>query len=287
MRVFDAEGDQQALPFFSEQCFDRAYGPHYEVPPPGFDEDAEGRLTVRETVAVTPGEAFYGSGERFTVLEKWGQELVLWATDSGNVSSPRSYKNVPFLTSTAGYGLFVHASHPMVFRMGSESSISYSIHVDAHYLDYFLIYGPGLKQILKRYAGLTGHAPIPPKWTFGFWLSRCGYRNREEVETVVREMRRRDLPCDVLSLDPWWMGGGPYSTYEWDTDAFPEPAAMMQGLRDQGVRTCLWINPYVPAGTQAYEEDRSVGARNREHPGGGQYRFHSPRCSSDEPGVER
>ncbi|MGD8465343.1 MAG: glycoside hydrolase family 31 protein [Anaerolineae bacterium] len=254
MRVFDAVEGDQAVPFFSEQCYDRAYGPYYEVPPTGFDEDADGRLTARETVTVTPGEAFYGLGERFTPLDKWGQEVVLWTVDSGNVSSPRSYKNIPFLMSTAGYGLFVHSSYPMVFRMGCESSISYSIHVDEGHLDYFLIYGPDLKRILKRYADLTGHAPVPPKWSFGFWVSRAGYRTREEVETVTHEMRTRDLPFDVLSLDPWWMGEGPWSTYEWDTAAFPDPEQMIQSLRQQGVRTCLWINPYVPAGTPVYSE---------------------------------
>jgi alpha-D-xyloside xylohydrolase len=254
MRAFAAGEAGSSAPFFSEQPYDRAYGPYFEVPPPGFDQGADGRLTVRETVAVTPGEAFYGTGERFTPLDKWGQELVLWTADSGNVSSPRSYKNVPLLVSTAGYGLFVHSSHPMVFRLGSESSISYSIHIDEGILDYFLIYGPDLKQILRRYADLTGHAPVPPKWSFGFWVSRAGYRSREEVETVAREMRARDLPCDVLSLDPWWMGDGPWSTYEWETDAFPQPAEMVRGLREQGLRTCLWINSYVPRGTPAYDE---------------------------------
>jgi alpha-D-xyloside xylohydrolase len=259
MRAFAGGETGEATPFFSEQCNDRAYGPYYEVPPPGFDEGADGRLTVRESVAVTPGEAFYGFGERFTSLEKWGQKVVLWATDSGNVSSPRSYKNVPFLMSTAGYGLFVHSSYPLVFRMGNESSISYSIHGAESCLDYYLFYGPDLKQILKRYADLAGHAPVPPKWSFGFWVSRAGYRSREEVETVVREMRQRDLPCDVLSLDPWWMGDGPWSTYEWDTGAFPQPAEMVRGLREQGVRTCLWINPYLPAGTPAYAEALARG----------------------------
>lgn len=259
MRAFAAGATEQIVPFFSEQCYDRAYGPYYEVPPPGFDKGTGGLLTAREAVAVTPGEAFYGFGERFTPLDKWGQELVLWTADSGNVSSPRSYKNIPFLMSTAGYGLFVHSSQPMVCRMGSESSISYSIHVADSHLDYFLIYGPDLKQILKHYAGLTGHAPVPPRWSLGFWVSRAGYRSREEVETVVREMRERDLPCDVLSLDPWWMGDGPWSTYEWDAAAFPRPAEMVAGLRQQGVRTCLWINPYVPTGTPAHAEALDKG----------------------------
>jgi alpha-D-xyloside xylohydrolase len=256
MRVFAGE---ELTPFFSEQCRDRAYGPFYEVPPTGFDQGADGRLTAREAVAVAPGEAFYGLGERFTPLDKWGQQVILWTADSGNVSSQRSYKNIPLMLSTAGYGLFVHSSYPMVFRLGSESSISYSIHVDDEHLDYFLIYGPDLKQILRRYADLSGHAPVPPKWSFGFWVSRAGYRSRDEVETVVREMRQRDLPCDVLSLDPWWMGDGPWSTYEWDTAAFPQPAEMVRNLREQGVRTCLWINPYLPAGTPAHAEALARG----------------------------
>ncbi|MGD8245475.1 MAG: glycoside hydrolase family 31 protein, partial [Anaerolineae bacterium] len=243
-----------ALPFFAQRVNDRAYGDGYEVPPVGFDEDPDGRLTVWEAVAVAPGEAFYGLGEKFTPLDKWGQEHVSWAIDVGNVSSYRAYKNVPFLMSTAGYGLFVHSSYPILYRMGSESSISYSIHIDDAQLDYFLIYGPSFQHILKRYTDLTGRAPVPPKWSFGFWISRCGYRSRSEVETVVQEMRARDLPCDVISLDPWWMGDGPWTTFEWDREAFPEPEAMVHGLRENGVRTCLWIHPYVPRGSGAYAE---------------------------------
>ncbi|MGD9030544.1 MAG: glycoside hydrolase family 31 protein, partial [Anaerolineae bacterium] len=252
MRAFEAGSG--ALPFFAQRVNDRAYGGGYEVPPVGFDEDPDGRLTVWEAVAVAPGEAFYGLGEKFTPLDKWGQEHVSWAIDVGNVSSYRAYKNVPFLMSTAGYGLFVHSSYPILYRMGSESSISYSIHIDDAQLDYFLIYGPSFQHILKRYTDLTGRAPVPPKWSFGFWISRCGYRSRSEVETVVQEMRARDLPCDVISLDPWWMGDGPWTTFEWDREAFPEPEAMVHGLRENGVRTCLWIHPYVPRGSGAYAE---------------------------------
>jgi alpha-D-xyloside xylohydrolase len=252
MRAFAAQGSE--VPFFSQRVNDRAYGSSYEVSPIGFEKGSDGRTNVHETVAVTPGEAFYGLGEKFTPFDKWGQEHVSWAIDVGNVSSFRSYKNVPFLMSTAGYGLFVHTTYPIVYRMGSQSSISYSIHIDDAQLDYFLIYGPSFRHILRRYTDLTGRAPVPPKWSFGFWLSRCGYRSQEEVEEVARGMRARGLPCDVISLDPWWMGEAPWSTYEWDREAFPEPERMMQTLREEGLRTCLWIHPYVPRTAEIYDE---------------------------------
>jgi alpha-D-xyloside xylohydrolase len=241
-------------PVFSQQVCDFAYGPAYEVAPVGFQAEPGGCVSVHESVAVTPGEAFYGFGEKFSSLNKWNQEITSWSVDSGNVSSPRSYKNIPFFMSTAGYGIFVHSSYPIVYRMGSQSAISYSFHVMDQELDYFLIYGPSFKDILKGYCGLTGFAPVPPKWSFGFWLSRAGYKNREEVESVVFQSRSQGFPIDVISIDPWWMGNGPWTTLEWDQEAFPKPEEMIAGLRRQNVKTCLWITPYLPAGSRIHRE---------------------------------
>ncbi len=257
-RAFDVH-QPAALPFFAERIDDRNYGPGYEVAPVGFEIAGDGLCNVRETVAVAPGEAFYGFGERFTAFDKWGQEFSAWAMDCGNVSSPRAYKNVPFFLSTAGYGLFVHSTCPIVYRMGSQSSISYSFHVAEDVLDYFLIYGPAFTTILQRYAGLTGRATVPPKWSFGYWQSRAGYRSRAEVESVAAELRRRAFPCDVISLDPWWMGQPPWSTYSWDETCFPDPRGMIASLREQGIRTCLWIHPYLPRGSALYEEGVRLG----------------------------
>lgn len=257
LRAYDLA--EAGRPFFCERVDDRAYGPGYEVAPVGFDLSPDGRKTARESVAVAPGESFYGFGERFTPLDRWGQEVISWAVDAGNVTSQRAYKNIPFFLSTAGYGMLVHSSFPMVFRMGTESSVSYSLHVDDDRLDYFLIRGPQFKHILGRYAELTGRAPVPPKWSFGFWISRCMYRSQDEVESVIGEMRRRDFPCDVLNIDPWWMGPGPWSTLEWGRDSFPSPEAMIGRLRQQGVRVCLWITPYVPVGSRLHAEGLERG----------------------------
>lgn len=258
VRVYDRKAEEGSLPFFAERINDRAFGYAYEVPPVGYQMQDD-ILTVHETVAMCTDEALFGFGEKFTPLNKRGQELFSWAFDAGNVSSQRSYKNIPFFMSTAGYGVFVHSSFPILYRLGSKSSLSYSFHISDSQLDYFLIYGPGFPHILRRYTELTGRAPVPPKWSFGFWISRCGYKSRQEVEEVVREMRERGFPCDVISLDPWWMGEGPWCTYEWDEGAFPQPAEMIRSLRESGVRTCLWVTPYVPAGTPLYEEGTAKG----------------------------
>ncbi len=253
IRIFERDTDNP-VPFFSQQNEDRAYGPGFEVFPVGYETDEKGRSVVQEAVTVQPGEAFYGFGERFTNLNRWGQELNFWAVDSGNVTSYRAYKNVPFFMSSAGYGLFVHSSFPMVYRMGSESNASYSFHILDNQLDYFIMRGPAFKDILKTYTALTGTAPVPPKWSFGFWISRCMYMSREQVEGVVNGMRAHGFPCDVLSIDPYWMGETPWCSYEFDETVFPQPEEMIQNLKDQNVRTCLWVTPYVPKGRAVFDE---------------------------------
>ncbi|MBN1264942.1 MAG: DUF4968 domain-containing protein [Anaerolineales bacterium] len=258
MQVFDLQSENQT-PFFQQQNEDRAYGQGFEVTPVGFRKEAGGRIEVNETIAVHPGESFYGFGERFSALNKWGQELQFWAVDSGNVSSSRAYKNIPFFLSSAGYGIFVHSSFPMVFRMGSESNVSYSFHILDQQLDYFLLYGPDFKHILKQYTDLTGQAPVPPKWSFGFWISRCMYMSREETDAVIAGMRDHQFPCDVISLDPYWMGDGPWCTYEWDSRVFPDPEEMIRSYRKQGIRTCLWVTPYLPEGSVLYQEAAEKG----------------------------
>ena len=85
------------------------------------------------------------------------------------------------------------------------------------------------------------------------------YMSRNEVESVVKGMRARGFPCDVLNIDPYWMGEAPWCTYEFDENAFPRPKEMIQNLRDQNIRTCLWVTPYVPKGLPIYTEARKKG----------------------------
>ena len=68
-----------------------------------------------------------------------------------------------------------------------------------------------------------------------------------------------DFPCDVLHLDPWWMGEGPWCTMCGIQSNFPNPKEMMPWMREQGIRTCLWIHPYVPKGSPLYLEGEAKG----------------------------
>ncbi len=227
----------------------------------GFLRDpASGRVTVHETFELTYDEDLYGLGEQFARINRIGQRLELWATDAFGVSHPHTYKNVPFLWSTRGYGLFVNTTFRVTFDLASVSLLSYGFTHEGPELEVFLIYGPEPSAILRRYCDLTGYAPVPPRWSFGLWMSRCGYQDRDEVEQVAAGLRDHDIPCDVIHIDPWWMGDpANWCGLQWDEDRFPDPAGMIEELRERGLRLCLWENPYVAEDAPIFKQGRKRG----------------------------
>jgi alpha-D-xyloside xylohydrolase len=60
-----------------------------------------------DTFTTEPDEHFYGFGEKFSGLDKRGQQLEMWNYDSYGAHTERAYKNVPFFMSSRGYAVFV------------------------------------------------------------------------------------------------------------------------------------------------------------------------------------
>lgn len=227
----------------------------------GFSRDDEtDRVWVHETFGLAPGEGLYGLGEQFARINRVGQRIELWATDAFGIAQHATYKNIPFLWSTRGYGLFVNTTFRVGFDLATVSLLAHGFTHEGPELDVFLIYGPDPVAILRRYCQLTGYASVPPRWSFGLWMSRCGYQNRAEVEDVAGKLRARDIPCDVIHLDPWWMGDpANWCGLQWDEARFPDPAGMIQELGERGLRLCLWENPYVAESAPIFQEGRRRG----------------------------
>ncbi len=88
----------------------------------------------------------------------------------------------------------------MTRAAGSRAASQVQVAVDDDVLDYFVLLGSPA-DILAGYTALTGWAPVPPDWSFGWWQSRCSHGSAEEALETVREMREAGFPLDVIYLD--------------------------------------------------------------------------------------
>lgn len=251
------ETDDGLTPLEVQQSY-----PQLEVYPFGYVENnVTGELCYTEAVRAGYKESFFGFGESFSKANKNGEKKLVWTLNTLGTSTVKSYKNIPFFLSGAGYGLYLNSARKSLFDMNSYFFKAYSVASFDAQLDLFFIAGPDYASILQGYCDLTGRCRhVPPKWSFGVWMSRNCYESRGEIEEVCRELRQRELPCDVIHLD--WN----YTRLEthgfdfiFDEARFPEPASMIADMREQGYRLSLWQLPYLNRGTPVYDFCKARG----------------------------
>jgi alpha-D-xyloside xylohydrolase len=199
--------------------------------------------------SLSPDEKIFGCGESFTQLDKRGQKVMLWADDANGVQNETMYKPVPFFLSSRGYGVFIHTSSPITCDFGKYFSGVYSLMIGDDEADLFIFLGDP-KDILNEYTNLTGKAPMPPLWSFGFWMSRITYFSEAEGREVVKKLRDNRIPGDVLHFDTGWFETDWRCDYQFSKTRFIDATKMMADFRKAGIHTSLWQLPYfVPKNT--------------------------------------
>ncbi|MFI7542593.1 alpha-xylosidase [Actinoplanes sp. NPDC049599] len=226
----------------------------------GVVDTADGEHYVHEQLDLGVGEAVYGLGERFGPLVKNGQTVDIWNEDGGT-SSEQAYKNVPFYLTNRGYGVLVDHPGKVSFEVGSELVGRTQFSVAGQSLSYLVIYGPTPADILRKYTALTGRPALPPAWSFGLWLTTSFTTSYDEetVTSFVDGMAERDLPLSVFHFDTFWMREFSWCDFEWDARIFPDPPGMLKRLHDRGLRTCVWINPYIAQRSSLFAEGMRAG----------------------------
>lgn len=215
---------------------------------------------MREQLNLSVGELVYGLGEHFTPFVKNGQSLDIWNEDGGT-STQQSYKSIPFYISNRGYGVFVNHPERVSFEMGSEKVTKVQFSVPGQALEYYIIAGDNMKEVLMNYTTLTGKPALPPAWSFGLWLTTSFTTNYDEktVMGFVDGMAQRDIPLRVFHFDCFWMKGFNWCDFTWDGEVFPEPVAMLKRMKEKGLKICVWINPYIAQASSLFDEASKNG----------------------------
>ncbi|MDO5154952.1 MAG: alpha-xylosidase [Eubacteriales bacterium] len=215
---------------------------------------------VRQELSLSVGELVYGMGERFSNFTKNGQSVDIWNEDGGT-STYQSYKNIPFYITDKGYGVFVNHPEKVSFEVGTEQVSKVEFSVQGESLDYFLINGPTMKEVLMRYTDLTGKPSLPPQWTFGLWLSTSFTTNYDEetVMSFINGMEERGIPLQVFHFDCFWMKDFHWSDFTWDSRVFPDPEGMLRRIKEKGIQICVWINSYIAQESPLFAEGMEKG----------------------------
>jgi len=151
-------------------------------------------------------EHFFGLGDKPGSLDRTGQSFTLWNTDSfgWQESTDPIYKSIPFFLDVKDgryFGVLFDNTWRTWFDFGHENDEEYSFGSQGGPIDYYVLYGPEPRQVMAAYAWLTGPAPLPPLWSFGFQQSRYTYSPESQLMDVATRLRHDKIPADALWLD--------------------------------------------------------------------------------------
>jgi len=201
---------------------------------------------MRAQLDLDIGEHVYGLGERFTPFVKNGQVIDTWNEDGGTASE-LAYKSIPFYITDKGYGVFVNDTGAVSYEICTEQVERVQFSVPGHTLDFMIVGGSDMKDVLSNYTAVTGRPALPPAWSFGLWLTSSFTTSYDEttVLSFIDGMIERNIPLSVFHFDCFWMRENEWCGFEWDKSMFPDVEGLMSKIHERGVKVCVWINPYL------------------------------------------
>lgn len=218
--------------------------PQFRAPPARYFRPVSSDLFRTEvSLEAYDGERLYGLGQQqHGRLDQKGCVIDLLQRNT-EVS-------IPFLLSSRGYGFLWN--NPAVGRAELGYTATRWVAEATRQLDYWVTAGDAPAQVMARYADATGHPPLLPEWAAGFWQSKLRYRTQEELLSVAREHKRRGLPLSVIVSDffHWTLQGD----WQFDSEAWPDPAGMVRELEELGVKLMVSIWPTVNPRSRNFQE---------------------------------
>jgi len=222
---------------------------------------ARGRSSSEMTPARIPGETAYHILQMFRLSPEESLYGLGQHQDgrldrrNGNTVLIQCNRDVaiPFLVSTKNYGLLWDNASHTEFHDGPDSTWFWSEVADE--VDYYVILGTSLDDVMAGYREATGRAPLFPRWAFGYWQSKERYRTREELLSAAAEFRSRKIPIDVIVQDWQYWGKLGWNAMGFDPEIFPDPKGMLDALHAKhNLKLMISVWPQVAPGTAVYED---------------------------------
>lgn len=207
-----------------------------------------GDYTLSARFESCPAEKLYGMGQyQQPYLDIKGCELEL--------AHRNSQASVPFLLSSEGYGFLWN--NPGIGRVSLGKNLTTWVAVSTKALDYWITAGDSPAEVEEAYADVTGKTPMMPEYGMGFWQCKLRYQTQEELLSIAREYKKRQLPISVIVIDFFhW----PYEgEWKFDPEYWPDPDAMVKELQEMGIELMVSVWPTVDYQSENFREMKENG----------------------------
>jgi glycosyl hydrolase family 31/uncharacterized protein DUF5110/starch binding protein with CBM20 domain/alpha-galactosidase-like protein/Big-like domain-containing protein len=183
----------------------------------------------------------FGSPARDDSLGGWYRGLDYYAGQAGPVDQLTLH---PGMLNRDGWYLLDDTATAV--RTGGDWVAARPARTGAYQDGYLFGYGHDYQRGLADLRTLTGPSVLPPKWAFGTWFSKYQAYSTTDYQTrVLPAFRAHNVPLDSLVIDTDWKAPNSWAGWNWNTDLFPDPAAFVGTLKQQGINTTLNVHAAI------------------------------------------
>lgn len=184
-----------------------------------------------------------------------------------HVCNIASYGPQPLLLSADGWAILVNCTYSQSFDIGHDDPDRLSIYASGGRADMYLFAANTLPDLVEAVTDITGKPVMLPAFGYGLTIVNNEQTGARELLENIRLCRERGIPCDIMGLEPSWMGGYNFTVNKgWDKNLFYLPhwhpdnqsgkGTFFFPMREKGMRLSLWLCEEYDL---FYEEERRVG----------------------------
>lgn len=181
------------------------------------------------TVALSPEDFVYGTGERFDKVNQRGRKLQIYSIDKWCRTKGNSYNPIPFVIISDCTAVYMNKFEHSVFSIKSTLKIKQK-HTG---IDLYVFISDSPEKILTSYSKITGFAPIPAEWNFGVLVCRYHpeFQTKEGVFAMSDAMEENDFPWDGIIMEGF---------RRWNKENFAELREISQKVHSDGKKLLVY-----------------------------------------------
>lgn len=214
--------------------------------------------SVTVALALADGEHIVGLGERFGPLDLRGR---VWdnqtADEQAWTTKTRTYSPIPFLLSSAGYGLALDTDYPATFDIGATRADRLVIVTTDPRPHLRVLTGRSPSDVIAREATAVGLPPLLPRWGLGVWKTLIGGTTRVNADEA--RLRAAGVPMDAVWIydlrDNRSGFGWRWPIYDpIPPGAYPNGAGLVRAFHQAGIKVLGYLAPFVYSGSAAFAQ---------------------------------
>jgi len=231
---------------------------------------------LRHYMARHAEDRYYGLGDKSGPLDKHGRRFRTLALDALGYDAATSdplYKHWPYLiTRDAGsgvvYGTFYDTLAPTTFDLGCEYDNYHGYYryaeIEDGDLDYYVFVGPRLRDVVRKFAELTGRMAFGPRWSLGYANTAMSLTDAPDAQAQLSAFVDRVVEHDI-PLSAFHFGSGYTSigkrryVFTWNHSKFPAPRDAIAKFHQHDARVVVNLKPCLLDDHPAFAEVAARG----------------------------